>query len=149
MDGDQPFFDINDSFPLLIKQCSKRLGLSLNRAFAEAGHPTTVAQWVLIVHLWGHDGVTQQELADLYDSNKVTAFRLLSRLEDQGLVERRPDPDDRRCKRVHLTPAGRALQSAVAPIADKDMAMLGRGVSEDDMQTMKRVLRIILRNAEA
>lgn len=39
--------------------------------------------------------------------------RLVSRLEEHGLVERRPDPNDARAQRVRLTEAGRDLQRRV------------------------------------
>ena len=51
----------------------------------------------------------QTELAALLDVGKVTLGGLVDRLESSKLVERRPDPADRRAKRIHLTAAAQRL----------------------------------------
>ena len=63
----------------------------------------TRSQWWVLAHLSRHDGMMQTELATLLDVGKVTLGGLIDRLEAGGWVERRPDPVDRRVKRVYLT----------------------------------------------
>lgn len=63
----------------------------------------TRSQWWVIAHLSRHDGMMQTELANLLDVGKVTLGGLIDRLENGGWVERRPDPKDRRAKRIFLT----------------------------------------------
>ena len=52
------------------------------------------------------DGLPQQTMADRFHRSKVAAFHLITKLEQQGIVERRPNPEDGRSKLVHLTDAG-------------------------------------------
>ena len=73
----------------------------------------TRAQWAVLVRLDRSQGLKQCELAEMLDLQPITLTRLLDRLCDNGLIERRPDPDDRRVKRLYLTPArGPAARAA-------------------------------------
>ncbi len=69
----------------------------------------TRSQWWVLVYLIRYDGVNQTELADLLDIGKVALGGLLDRLESKGWVQRRPDPHDRRAKRVYATDDARPL----------------------------------------
>ena len=70
-----------------------------------SGHGLTRAQWMLLIWLERRPGITQRELAGIIEVEPITIARLIDRLESSGLVERRPDPSDRRIWRLHLLPA--------------------------------------------
>ena len=65
----------------------------------------TRAQWGIQIWLERQPGITQKELAELLEVEPITVARLIDRLEASGMVERRPDPKDRRIWRLHLQPA--------------------------------------------
>jgi MarR family transcriptional regulator for hemolysin len=65
----------------------------------------TRAQWVILARLSRQPGLSQNELATICEVEPITVGRLVDRLELRGMVERRPDPTDRRVKRLHLLPA--------------------------------------------
>jgi MarR family transcriptional regulator for hemolysin len=65
----------------------------------------TRAQWVILARLARQPGLSQNELATICEVEPITVGRLVDRLELRGMVERRPDPTDRRVKRLHLLPA--------------------------------------------
>src|ERR1700679_1710655 len=65
----------------------------------------TRAQWVILARLSRQPGLSQNELATICEVEPITVGRLVDRLEIRGMVERRPDPTDRRVKRLHLLPA--------------------------------------------
>ena len=69
----------------------------------------TRAQWAVLLKLERHEGAQQTELADFLEIQPITLTRLVDRLCDSGLIERRPDPADRRAKLLYLTPAARPL----------------------------------------
>lgn len=72
-------------------------------------HGMTRAQWVMLSRLERQPGLTQKELAELLEVEPITVARLADRLEARGLLERRPDPQDRRCWRLHLLPAAKPV----------------------------------------
>jgi DNA-binding MarR family transcriptional regulator len=76
-------------------------------------HGMTRAQWGILIRLEEQPGLLQKELADLLEVEPITVARLIDRLEARGMVERRPDPMDRRCWRLHLTDASRPLMSEI------------------------------------
>src|SRR5215468_8967304 len=67
------------------------------------------AQWAVLMRIDRNEGLKQTELADLLDVQPITLTRLLDRLAESGLIERRPDPDDRRAKRLYLTAQAKPL----------------------------------------
>jgi DNA-binding MarR family transcriptional regulator len=74
-------------------------------------HGMTRAQWGILIWLERQPGITQKELAELLEVEPITVARLVDRLESRGMVERRPDPRDRRIWRLHLSlPAHLALR---------------------------------------
>jgi MarR family transcriptional regulator for hemolysin len=77
-------------------------------------HGMTRAQWAVLLRLERREGLKQSELADELDIQPITLTRLVDRLCDNGLIERRPDPNDRRAKRLFLTPAARPLLDRIA-----------------------------------
>src|SRR3954449_10321604 len=70
-------------------------------------HGLTLPQFDVVATLRFSEGVTQQELAERLLVTKGNVCGVLDRLEGLGWVERRPDPEDRRANRLHLTNAGR------------------------------------------
>lgn len=65
------------------------------------------------MELWEEDGRTQANLADALGVEPPTVTKMLQRMENAGLVDRRPDANDRRAIRVHLTAKGRRLKNKV------------------------------------
>src|SRR5947199_10826684 len=76
------------------------------------GH--TRAQWAVLLKLERHEGLKQSDLAEYLDIQPITLTRLVDRLCHNGLIERRPDPTDRRAERLYLTPAARPLLDRIS-----------------------------------
>jgi len=92
-------FLINDVARLMRREYDRRVrDMNLTRS-----------QWWVLVNLIRFDGCNQTELAEELDIGKVALGGLLDRLEAKGWIERRPDPGDRRAKRVYLTEDVRPL----------------------------------------
>ena len=75
------------------------------------------AQWSVLVRLERQEGLKQSELADMLDLQPISLTRLLDRLAENGLIERRPDPNDRRANRLYLKPAARPLLEQIGSLA--------------------------------
>ena len=100
----------------------------------------TMARFDLLASLHRHDG---QTLAGLSRALLVTAGNvtgLVDRAERDGVVERRPDPEDRRASRVWLTDRGRTLIKSVLPIHDRTVHDLIAGLPREERRELRKTL---------
>jgi len=105
------------------------------RADARArAYGMTRAQWMILVHLERQPGMSQNELAQLIEVEPITVGRLVDRLEARGFVERRPDPNDRRIWRLHLTPAADPMLKEIAHARAELNAILVAGIPHKDVE---------------
>jgi MarR family transcriptional regulator for hemolysin len=103
-------------------------------------HGMTRAQWAILVWLERQPGISQKELAELLEVEPITVARLVDRLETRGMVERRPDPRDRRIWRLHLSlPAYAALHEINLQRAEM-AEMVTHDIDEPSQSTMIEAL---------
>src|ERR1700758_2400706 len=79
---------------------------------------TTRAQWIVLFRLREQEGLSQVDLAEVLELQPISLVRLLDRLVEHGLLERRSDPKDRRANRLFLTRAGRQLADDLDSLRD-------------------------------
>lgn len=103
---------------------SRRWRQHVDEAVAAVG--LSDATWSPLFHLDRiGDGLTQRELAGHLGLDGSSLVRLLDILEGQGLVERRTEPEDRRVKRIYLTPAGKSrVNEILARLVPREDEML-------------------------
>ena len=97
---------------------------------ARATHAMTRAQWVILSRLDRQPGMSQNEMAAICEVEPITVARLVDRLEARGLVERRPDPSDRRIKRLHLLPAAKPILETINEARELMNARITAGLDE-------------------
>jgi DNA-binding MarR family transcriptional regulator len=107
------------------------------------GCGTTRAQWIVLFQLRQKEGLSQVDLADVLELQPISLVRLLDRLVDHGLLERRPDPRDRRANRLFLTGAGRRLVDDLDSLRDSIAADVLQGIPADTIETSLEALRAI------
>ena len=103
-------------------------------------HGTTRAQWGVLARLRRHEGLNQVTLAELLDLQPISLARLIDRLEQQKLVQRRPDHADRRAHLLHLTSEGRALVDGLDTLRGEIAGELLDGVEESAIATTLETL---------
>ena len=106
----------------------------------------TRAQWAVLARLEHHEGLKQSELAEMLDLQPITLTRLVDRLSASGLIERRADPNDRRAKRLYLTPAARPLMDRLAQLGADMMATVLDGFSLATVERMTLELSLAKEN---
>ncbi len=117
----------------------------LRRAFDERarGIGVTRPQWQVLTILARHEGINQGGLAELLEVEPITLCRMVDRLQEAGLVERRPDPSDRRAWRLFLSGKANALLAELRPLALGlfDEAMNGLTLVERDrlLEMLERI----------
>jgi DNA-binding MarR family transcriptional regulator len=118
----------------------------LRRRFRDYRLDLTLEMVQVLHYLWGHDGVSQQEIARAANRDKATMTAMLDNLVRRDLVERRADSHDRRTNRVVLTPKGQALEQQVKPLVEEMFGVAGQGVTPDQLHTCLTVLKKITQN---
>ncbi len=111
-------------------------------------HDLSLAQWIILSALWRQDGLLISEIAAYYRVKTPAASRIVDRMIGRGLVERRPDPNDRRAARVYLTRKARDLSHLIDFYEDVNTALL-TGFSKDEREQLFRFLERITENANA
>lgn len=107
------------------------------------------AQWTVLVRLDRCEGLKQSELADILDLQPISLTRLLDRLAENGLIERRPDPHDRRANRLYLLPAARPLLEQLGELGQDVMADVLQGVDARSQERLLRDLTVMKDNLRA
>jgi DNA-binding MarR family transcriptional regulator len=106
----------------------------------------TRAQWRVLARLKREPGLRQVELAERLDMEPITLCRIVDRLEEAGLVERKTDPSDRRAWLLELTakadPVVKELRSVARGIAEEAMD----GISENELRDLQGRLTAIRTN---
>src|SRR5690242_1943596 len=96
---------------------------------------TTRAQWIVLFRLRQQEGLSQVDLAEVLELQPISLVRLLDRLVEHGLLERRPDPKDRRANKLHLTRAGRRLVDDLDSLRDSIATDVLRDIPTDAIRT--------------
>lgn len=135
-----------DSFGFLLADVTRLFRAELDRRISEAGLGLTPGEGRTLSHAYRAGGVRQNVLADRMGVEAMTVSGALDRLETRGLIERRQDPDDRRAKTVHLTPAGEAMLEKIQPIAAAMRAEAANAVPTDDWRNFVEVLKTVRAN---
>ncbi len=100
----------------------------------------TPAQFDVLSQLAGQPGLHQQELADRLLVTKGNVCGLLDRLEQVDLVERRPDPEDRRANTLHLTERGLGRFAEAAPALEHEINEHFRGLSSGQQKELRQLI---------
>ena len=136
-----------ENYAFEIVETARAIRREANKRAAVLG--ATKAQWRVLAWLKRTgDGARQVELAEGLDVEPITLCRMIDRLEEAGLVERRRDETDRRAWRIHLTPAAAPLLAKLDEMGKAFNADMLAGISAADRETVLRVLGQMRGNLE-
>jgi MarR family transcriptional regulator, transcriptional regulator for hemolysin len=104
---------------------------------------STRAQWIVLFRLRQQEGLSQVDLADVLELQPISLVRLLDRLVEHGLLERRHDPKDRRANRLFLTASGKQLVDDLDSLRDDIATDVLRDIPDEAIKTSLATLRDI------
>ncbi|WP_339512701.1 MarR family transcriptional regulator [Pseudomonas sp. RL_15y_Pfl2_60] len=134
-------------FAMQIAQMSRAWRAELDRRLVGLG--LSQARWLVLLHLARFDELpTQRELAQSVGVEGPTLARLLDSLEAQGLVSRQAVPEDRRAKKIALSPQAEPLIKKIEAISTELRKELFAGIDEQDLDRCQQVHAKILSNLE-
>ncbi|HEU0097306.1 MAG TPA: MarR family transcriptional regulator [Allosphingosinicella sp.] len=135
---------MDSNFAFEVAKTAHALRRSFDRRAAALG--VTRAQWRVLAWLGREDGMRQVELADGLDVEPITLCRMIDRLAEAGLVERRPDEEDRRAWRIHLTAAAAPVIESLRGLAEEFLDEALDGVSDAEQARVRDVLARVRAN---
>ncbi len=136
-----------ENYAFEIVETARLIRREANKRAAVLG--ATKAQWRVLAHLKRKgDGARQVDIAEAMDVEPITLCRMIDRLEEAGLVERRRDETDRRAWRIHLTPAAAPILVKLEEMGVAFNADMLAGIPDEDRETMLRILQRMRDNLE-
>jgi DNA-binding MarR family transcriptional regulator len=135
------------NFGFLIKDLARLYTRNFERHATEL--ELTLVQCKVLGYLQRHQGISQARLAELTDTGPMTMTRLLTRMEDDGLIERRADPEDGRAHRLYLQPAAQAKLEEIWRVSDRARAETLAGLSGPERAQLMDLLQRVHANLDA
>ena len=132
------------SFGFLIKDLSRLY----TRRFEERARPLglTLSQCKVLVYLGRNEGISQSGLGELTEIEPMNLVRILDHMESEGWLERRPDPTDRRARRLFLRPQSASLIGEIWSISDALRGEVFKGIPLQQAKQLLTLLETLHRN---
>ncbi|AOP35357.1 MarR family transcriptional regulator [Leptospira tipperaryensis] len=137
---------IDTAFAYYFHRTDRLLRLHFTKLMADYNEDITVEQWILLNQLSVTESASQTDLVDKTFKDRPNVTRLLDGLEKKDLVQRQDDPEDRRKFQVVITKKGKALLERTVPLMLQERKYVYKGLSNSDLQTLKRISETIENN---
>ena len=108
----------------------------------------TSSQWKVILALNFFNGISQKELAGKIYIDGSTLVPVIDKMEKNGLVERKPDPNDRRNNLIFLTRKSQSVVDSITGIIFQLRKEFYKGISQKQQENIRTILRKIVDNAD-
>ncbi len=120
----------------------RRVSNTVSGEFARSLHArqTSVAEWVLLRHLYEWQQVTPGELAEASTMTRGAVSKIVDKLQAKALIKSRVNPEDNRGQLLSLTPVGRRNLPELAEIADQNDEQFFACLDADERSVLRRLL---------
>ena len=129
-----------------IGKTGKLMHAFMSEKFKQHVISLSVEQFVILRLLHETDGRPQNDMALVTDRHKASLTRLLDNMENNHLVTRITDPDDKRVNRIHLTKHGKAVFQQTLPVIKEGIDEIQQGLSEQEIKTLIAILTKVQTN---
>ena len=137
--------DIEETIGFALHHASYLFKGAMKQAFSGAGVDVTPEEFVMLFML-ATDGIDQGELVRKSLKDKTNVTRLLTRMENKGLLRRVQHETSGRQQVVVITAEGDQLRARLMPVAQQAIAAATQGVDRSDIETARDVLLKITNN---
>ena len=132
--------EVGRAFGFLVHDVSRLIKRGFERRARQMGLPITRQQAAVVLNIAGNEGVSQAEVAAWLDIEPIALVRMLDKLHEEGLVERRAHPTDRRVRTLWLTPAAQAVIAQILAINKAIREEAFAGMAADTRETLIDIL---------
>lgn len=137
-----------DSLGFVITDVGRLLRAAAEKRMSEAGGEVTPGEARVLMHAAALGGGRQALLAERLGVEPMTISGYVDRLEQRGLVERRPDPNDGRAKLVHVTDAADAVIDASRALARATLDDAMGNATSEERAVLERLLKEMRTNLQ-
>lgn len=106
----------------------------------------TLPQCKALFHLSRNEGISQKRLAEIAEVEPMTLVRILDRMESDGWVERRPDPNDRRARTLYVTSGSKPILEQIDKLSAQMRAEALGGLSAEQRNQLMSLLEHVYQN---
>ena len=138
--------EVSRAFGFLVHDVSRLIKRRFERRARQMGLPITRQQAAVVLHIAGNEGVSQAEVATWLGIEPIALVRMLDKLHEEGLVERRAHPTDRRVRTLWLTAGARPVVSQIIAINKATREEAFSGMAEHTRDTVIEILDAIKGN---
>jgi MarR family transcriptional regulator for hemolysin len=135
---------ISPSLGFLLHDVARLLGKRFEQRAKNLG--LTRAQWQTLAYLANNEGIHQAGLADMLEIEPITLVRILDKLAERGLIERRQHPTDRRAWLLYLRDEARPLMIDMRALGDMTRGEALVDVPPEDIHRLHDTLTIMKSN---
>lgn len=126
----------------LMNHIARQFAILLNEGLSPLG--VSPAQFPILLTLWEKDGLSQNELVELADLKQATIANTLARMERDGLIVRKDNPNDARSRLIFLSDTAKALQEPATQIAQNINAGALSVLDDDEKQAFIEMMNKVL-----
>jgi DNA-binding MarR family transcriptional regulator len=138
--------EVGRAFGFLVHDVSRLIKRRFERGARQMGRPITRQQAAVVLNIAGNEGVSQAEVAAWLDIEPIALVRMLDKLHEEGLVERRAHPTDRRIRTLWLTKAAHPVVARILAINEAIRQEAFAGLPPATRDVLIDVLSHIKRN---
>ena len=137
---------VGRAFGFLVNDVARLLKRHFERRARETDLPITRRQAGIMLYVSRHPGVSQAEVATRLDIEPIALVRMLDKLAEEGLVERRAHPTDRRVRTLWLTACARSVIERILTINQAIRAEAFSGFAPEAREALIETLARIKKN---
>ena len=138
--------ELYNAYSFILDRTARRVKQYAQQKFNELDLKITVDQWLVLKHLYEHEALKQNELADLLFKDNPTLTRIIDLLCEKKLTVRKTHPSDRRSFLVVLTAKGKKKVQEMKPKVRNIRLKAWEGLSKKDFAHFQKILNTIYDN---
>ncbi len=137
-----------DSLAFLVSDCARLMRMAFEKRILSAGLGLTAGEARTLIQIAAVNGSRQLDIAIRMGLEPMTVSAFLDRLQARGLIERQPDPLDRRAKRIFLSDAAADMISAISVEIAAVQREATQGMDEEALANVSRSLKSFRQNLQ-
>ncbi|MGK0314761.1 MAG: DNA-binding MarR family transcriptional regulator [Saprospiraceae bacterium] len=133
-------FNPYNHFGFLTNRVARLIVKAVEPGMEMDGHCFPASCIGILAELWANDGISQKYLGIALIKNKSSITKMLSALENEGLIIKKDDPEDGRGKLIYLTQKGRDMQHTIESKSGEMEELLLTDCSKEEIVIAKKVM---------